>query len=144
MPAEEQQQVWSFLHEREAFQETLTHQLLGLAAFAESVGSERLNFNFRLLQVCDALSLYACLGQSGEKTLPGIARREWTDRVTLHLQPIDDVTVAIQPYPFNASPVETWVTGRELPAGPFRNNAELREVWEAARELPLRFRFRAP
>ncbi len=56
-----------------------------------------------------------------------------------------DVTTAKRWEKNEALPaLETRITGRELPGGPFRNNAELREVWEAARELPLRFRFRAP
>lgn len=142
MSPEEQRQVLSFVEEREEFQRGVHKELAADPRFAGAVNPEQLNCNFRLLQVCDALSLYICSGPPQEKTLPNIARRNWNDRVSLTLRPDGQKAALIEPYPFALSSLQVQVQARRLPLGPFRHQDELEEAWQRASLETISFTFR--
>lgn len=141
LPNKDRKEVLEFVGEREAFQAKTLQELKSNAVMAEASKPERLNASFRLVQVCDALSLYAVLEPPQEKILENIARSGWDDRVTLHLHPVDETTVILDPYPFDASPVTVEIMGRKLPVGPFQNDDELSEAWTKGATETLRFAF---
>ena len=79
----------------------------------DAINPEILLPHARMMQIMDALSLYLCsdfippisgkakgLGRD-EVEIKNIPRKNWEDRVTLHITPQDDATLACDPYPFN-------------------------------------------
>jgi hypothetical protein len=139
MSEAEKQQILAFVKEREEFQRRQRSLLLADPNFAEAAEPARLNLSFRLLQVCDALSLFVCLGPPERKKLPNIARGSWDDRVNLSLHPAGETAAVVEPYPFRASPLQLRVRGRKLPPGPFRDANGLEDAWRRAPEETLVF-----
>lgn len=141
---EEQKQIWAFVGERESFQSGVRETLNSRPATATLVSTERFNADFRLLQTCDALSLYAVLEPPRKKILHNIARREWGDFVTLQLRPAGESSAIIDPYPFDVSPLCVEISGRRLPAGPFKDQEDLNQTWRAENSQTLTFTYFRP
>ena len=62
---------------------------------------ENAEYNFRLLQLCDDLSLFVCLNEPGENTFPWY--RDGFEFMSRRLRPIwqDRQTLSLAPNPFS-------------------------------------------
>lgn len=143
MTEEQRQQVFAFAEEREEFQSRVRGTLSNGGFEAAALEADTLNENFKLLQTCDALSLYLALEPPTEKELPGICRGGWDDPVDMTLTPVSEKAAVLDPFPFGSSPLKVEITGRQLPPGPFANEEELVRTWEEAPEATMEFTFLA-
>ena len=98
----DRKQVLAFVEERETFQTETLEGWASQTGKRELTRPEHLNANLRMVQVCDALSLYTVLEPPQEKVLENIIRSGWDDLVTLHLNPASKNEVVLAPYPFDA------------------------------------------
>lgn len=64
---------------------------------------ERLDVNFRLLQMCDDLSLFVCLNEPGENTFPWYRNGFKWDGTAINPVWKDPATLTFTPYPFTQS-----------------------------------------
>ncbi len=79
-----------------------------------------------LLALWDTLSLHLCFGVT-EPAQAGVLR----------LEPREDGSVAVAPWPFVGPRLETTVTARRLPGGPFADQGALDAAWAAAAPVAL-------
>jgi hypothetical protein len=99
-------------------------------------------FNYRLLQVFDILSLYFCCdGYKDDKlkedlVAPVPVNYDTKEEVELHIIPIDEFSLKIDPYPFDVSPLRVSVRTRRIPAGTYASEEDSRNSYfRAPREL---------
>lgn len=139
----DREQVLAFVEERETFQTKTLESWASQTGQVELTQPEHWNANLRMVQVCDALSLYTVLEPPQEKVLENITRSGWDDLVTLNLNPVSENEVVLDPYPFDTSPIQVEITGRQIPAGPFQKEEELAAAWQAGATVSHRFTFLA-
>lgn len=85
------------------------------AGDADEFGDDppRIWTNYRLLQTWDMLSLYCCRNDSlSTSRLTGVPTVSDGEVTTLSLEPLDEHTVRIDPYPFDTAPLSVPVEGR--------------------------------
>jgi hypothetical protein len=95
---------------------------------------------YRLIQACDALSLFLCwrgLPDGRERHLPVVPRAVGDDGVDLLLSPLDERSAACRPFPFEGDHAVLPVPVRVIPDRVYRSDDDLRS---ALREAPLRVR----
>ena len=107
-------QVTSLIETLQNQQERLKRRLDSLGGWhKDAIRPEILLSHARMIQMLDALSLYLCsdlippvsgkakgLGRD-EIELNYIPRKNWADKVKLHITPHDDGTLVCDPYPFD-------------------------------------------
>ncbi|HWO40909.1 MAG TPA: DUF3891 family protein [Candidatus Eisenbacteria bacterium] len=141
-----------FIEAREPTHRDLMAQVAQMEQYAGANSSDRIWFNYRMMQVFDRLSLFFCAnfdvvsvpvtgahsagkGYYGPIIDPTPTRFGDEDGV-LRLLPIDKETVAADPYPFDESPLRVRVRGRLIPRIAYKNQQEFRETYgKAAREV---------
>jgi hypothetical protein len=102
-------------------------------------------FNYRMLQVFDILSLYFCCdGYLDDKLkqdflAPVPVNYDSKEAVELHIIPIDECSLKIDPYPFDVSPLGVSVRARRIAAGTYASEEEGRDVYLKARRELLSF-----
>ena len=97
--------------------------------------------NYRLLQTWDMLSLYWCRNWSlPADRITGVPSGPETEVTALSLDPIDDRTVRIDPYPFDTTPLSVPVEGR-LVRRPITTERELVEAYYRADPVSFEFTF---
>ena len=94
---DELEEARQFVGEQHVLQELLSDRIRNDPQWSAAVEPWRLRPHTRLLQLCDALSLHLCFGADKERTLANIPRKNWEDRVSLHVRPVGDRRVAIDP-----------------------------------------------
>ena len=108
-------------------------------AWASAAGAPPLNPHVRLLQVADALSLSLCFGGAVERTLAGVPRKSWEDRVRLELNPAGS-RIVCRPYPFDQDPLPVVLRARVLQE-PFERPTEFQAWWQTLERREIRFEF---
>jgi hypothetical protein len=95
--------------------------------------------NYRLFQVFDLLSLYFCCdgyepdgSMKAVRITPVPTAYDSGEEVELDIIPSDTQTVRIDPYPFDASPLNVAVMGRVMSGGPGKSEAENRLAFHRA------------
>jgi hypothetical protein len=98
--------------------------------------------NYRLFQVFDLLSLYFCCDGHGDKGMKDVTigpipmSYKNGDETDLHLIPLSDGVIRIDPYPFDQSPLRVSVFGRTVRRLAGRAEADCRaEYYSAPREI---------
>jgi hypothetical protein len=113
--------VADFLAEQRRFQGGQRVALLGHPQAASQFSEENIQAGFRLLQLCDYLSLRLCCTPDQrplELTWPAAARGEPTRLV---LRPRSAARFRLVPYPFAACPLVLEVAARRVPRTPYPN-----------------------
>jgi len=141
-----------FIQEREPAHEGMMAHVAQMEQYAGANSSDRIWFNYRMMQVFDRLSLFFCANfdvvsvpetgaHSAGKGYYGpiidpTPTRFGDDDGVLRLLPIDKATVAADPYPFDESPLRVRVRGRLIPRIAYKNQEEFRETYgKAARQV---------
>lgn len=141
--------VNQFQHEQIELQEQLraalglhTDQPLkyGLAVHSYDPLEQKLAFDFRLLQAMDQLSLAICCTEPPTMQLQHLHPRPGERELTLQLHRPDDHHIRVDPWPFDADPIDLTIPFRRLPARPFQDEASFRAAFGAARieTFPIR------
>jgi len=121
-------------------QERLKQRLDKLGGWhKDAIRPEILLPHARMTQIMDALSLYLCsdfippisgkakgLGRD-EVELNHIPRKNWDDKVKLHITPQDDGTLVCDPYPFDENNLVVPVVVTELDANIQNETYQIRE-----------------
>jgi hypothetical protein len=97
--------------------------------------------NYRLLQTWDMLSLYCCRSNSlSASRITGVPGGPDGETTTLSLEPTDERTVRIDPYPFDTAPLSVPVEGRLLDK-PVATESNLFDAYYQADPVEFEFVF---
>ena len=96
--------------------------------------------SYCLLQLWDRLALHCCLYPELESTTlgPVPVSADWTD---LDVAVVDDTTLALDPYPFDADPLVVPVRERTIPNREYADPADLRTTYYEAHLETTDYRF---
>ncbi len=116
-------------------EQALTHIMLH--------GRDQLMACGRLLQFCDLLSLYACLGATAPLTVPQsfLLHSGEEQRIRLELDHGHKSEIRLVPYPFDVSEMRLSVPARRLSRVRFDTDRQLLDDFRSAKEEKLTFRF---
>ncbi len=137
---EESPQAISLIETLQNQQERIKEQLENLGGlYKDAIRPEILLPHARMMQILDALSLYLCsdfippvsgkakgLGRD-EVEIKHIPRKNWEDRVKLHITPQDDGALVCDPYPFDEDNLVVPVVVTELSANIQNETYQVRE-----------------
>lgn len=98
---------------------------------AESFDAAALAVNYRLLQVWDLMSLYICSTEvrKPDRIEPVPVANRADGGVAMTLLPLEQQTIAIDPYPFDEPYLTTNVIHRRLKQTKFKDTAELQSAY---------------
>ncbi len=128
-------------------QDKLKEQLDSLGGWhKDAIRPEILLPHARMMQILDALSLYLCsdfippvsgkakgLGRD-EVELKHIPRKNWEDKVKLHITPQDDGTLVCDPYPFDENNLVVPIVVTEI-ENFSQNEVSLMEVYRIPKKI---------
>ena len=118
--------------QKESREQALAHLMLH--------GREELMACGRLLQFCDLLSLFACLGADAPLVAPqGFVMHSGREQ-KIRLEP-ENGAIRLVPYPFDVSEMRLSVSARRLSRPQFASDQELLKDLLSAKEEKLTFRF---
>lgn len=103
--AKDRAAVREFLDEQQRRQAEFIARVEHDPRLAGATAEAHLRPHLRLLQLLDALSLFVSMNEPGEHRLPDVPRGSWADRVTLHWRREDELTLQLDPYPFDLDPL---------------------------------------
>lgn len=114
------------------------------AADADDTDTVPLWAHYKLLQVWDRLSLYWCFTEErAAETVDPVPVGADAD-VELALDPVDETTVSVDPYPFDTSPLSVSVRCRRIPRRTYESQAALTRAYYAAEQEVLECTFQRP
>lgn len=119
-PIERQEELRVALAETLAVQTKMQNRLQEQACHKAAIEPMRLNANYRTLRICDLLSLVLCTGPLVEGMIDDVPGGTVEERVELRYFPLDEKTLALEPYPFSLSPLVVGVDARWMPKTRFR------------------------
>lgn len=107
--------------------------------------SSRLWTNYALLQAWDTLSLACCRTASppAYDELDRVPRGPGRPDATLALSAVDEHTIQVDPYPFDADPLAVEVPARSIARAAWRSADELAAAYDAAEAKRLRLSLRS-
>jgi hypothetical protein len=141
-----------FQHNQIELQESLRKQLglrtdnplyLGLASPGADPAEDQLRFNFRLLTLCDRLSLELCCGKAIFPTIEEILARPGARALTLQTQMPDHLTLRVDPWPFDGEVIVGDIPCRRVTAQRFADEAAFRASYAAAPVESVQFQLRS-
>jgi hypothetical protein len=106
---------------------------------AEAVEEVAVWTNYRLLQVYDLFSLYFCMGPLREYTLRHVPVNASRPDTELQLRPAGGHALAVDPYPFSATPLRVTVSAHVIPDRDYDGDDDLRSALAASPLRMLRF-----
>jgi hypothetical protein len=112
---------------------------LGLAAPGVDSAEDRLRFHFRLLTLCDRLSLELCCGTPLFPVIEGILPRPGGAAVTVQTNLMDDRVMRVDPWPFDGERLSAEVPCRRVPSMAFEAEEEFRAAFATAPIESVRF-----
>lgn len=130
-----------FQHRQVEVQEALRRQVglrtdlplgLGLAKDGIDPAEDRLTFNFRLLTLCDRLSLQLCCGKELFPTIEDVRPRPGGQAVKMTTRFLSSEVVEVTPWPFKRDGLGMALPCRRVSAAPFESDAALRKAYRAA------------
>jgi hypothetical protein len=98
---------------------------------AQTLSHDEIAINYNLLQVWDLMSLYVCSTEvlKSDSIAPVPLSYSSPAYVTLTLTPLDNKTVAIDPYPFDQPSLAASLIFRRLTQTKFKDSAELQDAY---------------
>ena len=121
--AAEREIVDEFLAEQALFQQSLYERALGKQLHSHITTDPVVWYNYKLLQVWDRLSLQYAFRLAADGEIGPLPRPDGTDLV-LRCTGRGELTLELDPYPFDASPLVFPVSARLLPDRRYRNPEE--------------------
>ncbi len=160
MVKREDEYTRKFIDEREPTHKPMMEKVARTEQYAGMNTEEQIWFNYRMMQVFDRLSLFFCanfniesVADSGSHSKEGRAYYGPSIKPTpvrlgqadeeLHLRVIDKSAVAVDPYPFDESPLKVNVRGRLIPRKAYKSQEEFREVYAKTPRGSFEFTLRA-
>lgn len=147
----DQFEINKFQHREIERQERLRRQLgmrtdlplhLGLAAPGKDPGEDLLRFHFRLLTLCDRLSLALCYGKELFPVIEDVHARAGGPPIPMRTRLTDDRTLEVGPWPFDEPALAAEVPCRRVAGGPFENEPAFRAAYATAPAERVRFEVR--
>ena len=141
-----------FQHRQIELQETLRKQIglrtdipltLGLAKRGIDEAEDRLRCDFRWLVLCDSLSLELCCGKPLFSMIRDILPTPLAEPLNLRIERVNDETLVLNPWPFDAPKISTDVPFRRLPDSPFPDTETFQTALRNAPVEKLRVELRA-
>lgn len=141
-----------FQHRQIELQEALRKQIglrtdipltLGLAKRGIDEAEDRLRCDFRWLVLCDSLSLELCCGKPLLSMVRDIMPSPLAEPLHLQIDRVDDETITLNPWPFDALNISTDVPFRRLPDSPFPDTETFQTALRNAPVEKLRVELRA-
>ena len=147
-----------FIAEREPTHKEMIAQLSRMEQYAGLTSQERIWHNYLLMQVFDRLSLFFCsnfditsVAAAGSHTKEGKAYYGSTIRPAptrpddeagqVQLRVVDRQTIAVDPYPFDESPLRVSVRGKLIPKIKYQSQEEFRGIYPKAQRQGFTFTF---
>jgi hypothetical protein len=140
-----------FQHKQIETQELLRRQLGQLVdvpfrnGLAEGSGDPReqsLQFDFRMLQTMDMLSLGLCCTQPPTERIQNVLTRAGAGNSTMVMRRTADAELAVNPWPFDSDPLDATVPYRAIPAARYASVEEFRQALAACRRGTVKFRLK--
>lgn len=103
---------------------------LGVAKPGTNQAEDRLRCDFRWLVLCDSLSLELCCGKPVFPAVPDILASPSGKPLQIQIDRVNDETIVLSPWPFNAPKISTEVPFRRVSDMPFPNNETFRTALE--------------
>ena len=152
---EKSPQATSLIETLQNQQERLKEHLNNLGGwYKDAIHPEILLPHARMMQILDAISLYLCsdfippvsgkakgLG-CDEVEIKHIPRKNWEDKVKLHITPQEDGTLVCDPYPFDENNLVVPIVVTEI-ENISQNEVSLTDVYKIPRKI-VSFTFRRP
>jgi hypothetical protein len=107
-------EVQTLLDQTVAEQTALQARLEGHPQYIGAVEQDSLEANYRILRVCDLISLALCTGPLREGIIENVPGAHFRERVSLHYAPANENVLTLSPYPFSGSPLTVSVAARSL------------------------------
>jgi hypothetical protein len=115
--------VDEFLAEQALFQQSLAERALGRTLHTHVTTDLQVWYNYLLLQVWDRLSLQYAFRLAADGAIAPLPRPDGASSV-LHCRNRGDLSLVLDPYPFDESPCAFPVEAHLLPDKPYRNAEE--------------------
>ena len=140
-----------FQHRQIERQEALRKQLgmrtdipltLGLAKPRIDVAEDTLRHHFRLLTLCDRLSLELCCGQPLFERVEEVPPSPTVDAISIQMDLRNSTTLNLSPWPFDNEVLSSEIPFRRIPATPFSSEDAFRAAYGAAEPESLRLELR--
>lgn len=108
---------------------------------AEKYEANELATNYNLIQVWDLMSLYICSTETHkpERIAPVPVAYTGNASATMTLTPVDNTTIALDPYPFDQPSLTTSIIFRRLGQTSFKDTAELQAAYFRAAPQVMSF-----
>lgn len=119
----EQALVNEFLSEQALFQQSLAERMMGRELHTHITTDPQVWYNYLLLQVWDRLSLQYAFRLAADGEIAPLPRPDGSSGV-LRCRHKGELSLILDPYPFDASPRSFPLEARLLPAKPYRNAEE--------------------
>lgn len=131
-----------FVKEREAQASDLKKRLQASVEMSDYVSQEKLWHNYLLQQVMDRFSLYFCCDYPIESSSMEPVPTSWDKSTKINLDPINEGTVTVSPYPFAETPLRVAVRGRLITKRKYETDADLQEEYLNAPRRMFEFEIR--
>jgi hypothetical protein len=117
---------------------------LGLAAAGVAAEEDQLRFDFRMLTLCDRLSLELCCGKALFAGVEDVYPRPAAAPVRIELSMKDGREVVVKPWPFDGDELVAEVPFRRVSGEPFAGAEEFRAAYRAAPVELMRYSLARP
>ena len=127
-----------FQHSQIERQEALRRELgmrtdiplqLGLANPGAGAREDRLRFHFRMLTLCDRISLEQCCGEILFPCIEEVYGRAGAAAVSIRTTGESDESIAVNPWPFDEERLTSEIRCRRVPARHFESEQEFRDAY---------------
>jgi hypothetical protein len=135
----EQALVDEFLAEQALFQQSLAQRALGHEVHSHVTADPQVWHNYLLLQTWDRLSLQFAFRLAADGEIGPLPFPDGSSGI-LHVTNAGDMTIALDPYPFDDAPLTFPLPSRLLPDKPYRNAEEFLAAMARAPETQLECR----
>ena len=142
-PPEMQARLRQYLEDQETLRDRLTSRLLRNEPEAGAALVSGLDHSYRLLQLCDQLSLWFCIRPLEAAALENVPRSSMNDPLTLQALPLDERTLTLRPWPFDSDDIQLPIPLYDLPDRPFTTYNALQAAMRKAGRTLRAFRLRS-
>ena len=132
-------EIEAFKAEEEERRDAVCRRLRERPGFEEAAAPEGIRRNGRLVWTFDMLSLIVCCRWPHVESLEAVPSGDGFGALAVEL--VDDVTLQVNPWPFDGDALEFAVRGRRLPPKPFRRASDFWDVLNRVPGSEIVFRF---
>lgn len=144
--------VQQFAAEQERIRVELVEELRASPASRDFADDATLWTNYKLLEIFDQCAQFICNRYPLDSTVvrPGppsvlgnVPVRPGVDDVELHIEPVDERTAVIDPYPFDVDPLPVSFSGRVIPRRTYPSQESFLRDYYKAERFPVNYLVRS-